>query len=209
MFCELCGLQYLPKQSVCTRCGAAPTRHWFQLISLVMLTVAITCNSLVALFLLPSLTAGRRGRLLFQVWLWLDEKGAAYGWALIALGLLTWDYFVGRRVKPKVKTWISRKLLLFVLLAGVTPFIPWWIPAGQPPENFLAAIAKHPGLPSILAWASVVFVTVLLCHNAETRDSLLGDGKILSLVSLGILVLVLLMTIVGWATTYQLMAYTR
>src|SRR5713226_1927699 len=58
LFCENCGLQFLPVQSVCTRCGVTSTRHWFQLMSLVTLVIAATCNSLVACLLLPGLAAG-------------------------------------------------------------------------------------------------------------------------------------------------------
>lgn len=54
-------------------------------------------------------------------------------------------------------------------------------------------------MPSALAWGVVVLVTILLCANSETRDALLGHGKVLSLVSLGVLLLLLAMTIVGWS----------
>ena len=201
MFCESCGLNFAPKQPVCAQCGQAPTRHWLQLMGLITLVVAVTGNSLVALFLLPRQVTGHHGRLLFRAWMWLDDKGSLYGWVPLALGILAWDYFVRRGSKPKVKGWITRKLLAFALLAGVAPVIPWWVPAGQPPQTFLTAIGRHPGLPAILAWGVVVFVVILLCVNAETRDSLLGNGRVLGLVSLGVLLLLLTMTIVGWALT--------
>ncbi len=201
MFCESCGLHFKPKQSVCTRCGVATTRHWLQLMSLVALMVAVSCNSLVAWFLLPRLVTGHQARLLFRAWLWFDEKASLYGWVPVALGLLAWDYFVWRGSRPKIKGWVTRKLLTLVLVAGIAPVLPWWVPAGQPPQGFFAAIHKHPGLPSILAWGVVVFVATLLCMNAETRDSLLGHGRVLSLVSLGALLLVLAMTLVGWSIT--------
>ncbi len=41
----------------------------------------------------------------------------------------------------------------------------------------------------------------LLSINGETRDSLLGHGRILSVVSLGLLLLLLALTFVGWAYT--------
>ncbi len=63
-------------------------------------------------------------------------------------------------------------------------------------------IAKYPGLPVLLAWAVVLVVLVLLCIDAESRDYLLGHGKVLSLVSIGLLIVVLTMTVVGWAATY-------
>jgi hypothetical protein len=84
-------------------------------------------------------------------------------------------------------------------MAGIAPIIPWWMPADQPPHNFMSAISKYPGLPSAVAWGVVVFVITLLCVNAETRDSLLGHGKVLSLVSLAVLLLLVTLTIVGWS----------
>jgi hypothetical protein len=203
MFCERCGLQFLHAQSVCTRCGVAATRCWFQLMSLLTLMVAVGCNSLVVWFLVPRGVAGHPARMLFRAWLWLDEKGSLYGWVPLALGLLAWDHFVWRESRPKIKGWITRKLLSFVLIGAVAPVLPWWIPAGQPPDSFLAGLAKHPGLPVILAWGIVILVITLLCINGETRDTLLGHGRVLSLVSVAVLLLVLTMTLVGWSITYR------
>jgi len=149
-------------------------------------------------------TAGR-GRalaLVFRAWLWFDYKAALYGWVPIAIGLLAWDYLVWKATKPRVKGWVTRKLLTFSLAAGLAPMLPWWIPAGQPPGQFLSMIGKYPGVPSLLAWSVVLVVTVLLCINAESRDYLLGHGKALSVVSLGLLLLVLTMIVVSWSVTY-------
>jgi hypothetical protein len=44
-------------------------------------------------------------------------------------------------------------------------------------------------------------VLVLLCADAESRDYLLGHGKVLSLISVGLLLVVLTMTLLGWAAT--------
>lgn len=199
MFCERCGLNFLPRQSVCTRCGAASTRHWLQLTSLFMLVAAFAANRLLAEYLLPGRAAGQRARGMFRAWLWIDQKAALYGWVPLALGILAWDFFVWRHTRPKVKGWVTRKLLTFALLAGIAPFVPAWMPAGQPSPGFMAAIMSHPGLPAALAWGVVLFVTALLCINAETRDSLLGHGKVLSVVSLAVLLLLLAMTIFGWS----------
>src|SRR5258708_20658088 len=62
-------------------------------------------------------------------------------------------------------------------------------------------IGKCPGVPLLLAWGVVLFVIVLLCVNAESRDYLLGHGKALSVVSVGLLLLVLTMIVVGWSVT--------
>ena len=198
MFCERCGQNFLPKQSVCTRCGDVAARHWLQLISLIALLVAVGGNSFIAWFVLPHRLNASDGQLFLRAWIWLNTKFAVYGWIPVAGGLLAWDIFVWRVSRPKVKGWVTRKLLTFALLAGVAPFIPWWVPAGQPPKNLLTALNSHPGLPSLLSWGIVLAVIVLICMNSETRDSLLGHGKILSLVSLGALLLLLTLTIVGW-----------
>jgi hypothetical protein len=201
VFCDRCGLNFLPKQSVCTRCKRAPTRYWFQLMSLVTLLVAVACNGLVALLLLPRLATGAHARFVFRAWWWFDQKFALYGWVPLAAALLAWDYFVWKEARPKVKGWFTRKLLTLSLATSIAPLLPWWIPAGQPPGEFLAMLGRHAGLPMILAWGVVLLVTVLLCIDAESRDYLLGHGRILSLVSLTLLLLVLTMTVVGWSMT--------
>lgn len=202
MYCEHCGLQIFPKHPVCTRCGGAPTLHLWQLTSLFTLFLTVLCNSYLACFLLPRFTGAHHAPLYFRSWLWLSQKGSLYGWAPAALGLLAWDYFIWRKARtkpPKIRGWLTRKLLTFVLVAGITPFIPWWVPAGQPPQNFMTLIGRYPGLPAGLAWLAVLFVLVVLCANAETRLALLGRGRLLSVVSLGAMFLLLAMTIVGWS----------
>ena len=205
MYCDRCGLNFLPKQSVCTRCRRVPTRYWFQFMSLITILVAVLCNTMLGMFVLPRLattTQGTHGRWLFRAWWWFDEKAALYGWVPLAIGLLAWDYFVWKEARPKVKGWFTRKLLTFSLAAGIAPLIPWWIPAGQPPTQFLALIGKYPGVPILLAWGVVVVVVVLLCIDPESRDYLLGHGRTLSIISTAMLLLVLSMTIVGWSLTY-------
>lgn len=199
MFCDRCGLNFLPKQSVCTRCNTAATRHWFQLMSLVTLLLAMICNAVVAALLLPRLDGRAHGGRLFEGWQWFNHKAALYGWVPIAAALLAWDYLIWKEARPKVRGWFTRKLLTLSLAAGVAPILPWWLPAGAPPSQFLSMIGKYPGLPVLLAWAVVSVVLVLLCADAESRDYLLGHGKILSVVSVALLILVLTMTMVGWA----------
>lgn len=202
MFCDRCGLNFLPKQSVCTRCHRTPTRYWFQLMSLVTLLVAVVANGLVAFLLLPRYVARAHSPLVFRAWFWIDQKAALYGWVLLAIGLLAWDYFVWKEARPKVKGWFTRKLLTFSLAAGIAPMVPWWVPAGQPPTQFLAMISKYPGVPAALAWGVVLIVSVMLCIDAESRDYLLGHGRTLSVVATSFLLLILTMTVVGWSLAY-------
>jgi uncharacterized membrane protein len=202
VYCDRCGLNFLPKQSVCTRCKRVPTRYWFQFMSLVIVLVAVLCNTLLGLFLLPRLALGNHSRMLFRAWYWFDLKVALYGWVPLAIALLAWDYFVWKEARPKVKGWFTRKLLTFSLAAGVAPMIPWWIPAGQPPSQFFAMIGRYPGVPALLAWGVVLTVAIMLCIDPESRDYLLGHGRILSVVSTGLILLLLSITVVGWALTY-------
>jgi len=167
--------------------------------SLATLFVAVACNELVGWFLLPRFVSVPHPRMLFRAWLWVDHEAALFGWVPLAAALLAWDYLVWKSGRPKVKGWIVRKVLTLTLVAGIAPAIPWWIPAGQPPGEFLSMIGRHPGLPVMLAWGAVLFVVILLCLDGETRDYLLGHGRILSVVSLAALLLVLTMTVVGWS----------
>ena len=184
-----------------------PTRQWFQLMSLATLLAAVAANSVVGWLVLPRLTHAHRAGGFFRAWLWLDGKVAIYGWIPIIGGLFAWDYFVWRRAKlkgtrPKIKRWVTKKLLTLVAAAAVTPLIPAWVPAGQVSNQFLDLIGKRSGLPATLAWATAGFVLILLCGHRQTRDSLLGHGKALSLISLGALVTVLAFTLIGWSLAY-------
>lgn len=201
MFCELCGQQFFPKQSTCSRCRAIPARYWLQFLSLVTLFVAIASNSLLGWYLLPRYASGTHPRPIFRAWLWFDHKLAFYGWIPLAGALLAWDYLIWKHGRPKIRGWITRKLLSLVLVAGVAPILPWWIPADRPPNEFMALIGRHAGLPITMAWGVVLAVILLLCGEPQSRDALLGHGKALSLISTGLLLLVLSLTAVCWSLT--------
>jgi len=214
LFCENCGQQFLPVQSVCTRCRVTSTRHWYQLMSLVTLGVAAACNSAVALLVLARVDAGHLRRVAvahegfaMRAWLWTDMKAAVYGWIPLALGLLAWDYFVRQEatgvMSEKIKGWLVRGLLIVAWVPGVAPLVPHWL---RPPAALMVSVAKLPRLPAIgaassltwlLPWAMVALAAAILCINAETRDSLLGHGRILSGISLMVLVMVLMLTLLS------------
>jgi hypothetical protein len=129
-----------------------------------------------------------------------------YGWIPIAVALLAWDFLVWQKVKkaravPKIKGWVSRKMLTFVVAAGFAPILPWWIPVGQPSDKIMSTFASHPGLPALVSWGAILIACALLGANSETRDLLLGRGKILSIVGLSVLALVFSLTVVGWSLT--------
>lgn len=218
MFCENCGLQFFPRQSVCTRCDATCTRHWLQLTSLATLLIAVACNSLASLLLpasplahaaahrgsnfAPSLKASA-----IAVWLWIDGKVSLYGWAPLALALLTWDYFAWPESRPglteRIRRWVIRALLVSAFLVQIVPHFPHWI---RPPAGLLVMTAKLPRFPipmvpafsAAVPWAIVILAAALLCVNAETRDSLLGRGRALSAISLGVLLTVLTFTLLAF-----------
>ncbi|HTZ74408.1 MAG TPA: hypothetical protein VMB47_10840 [Candidatus Aquilonibacter sp.] len=172
--------------------------------SLATLLIAVVCNALVGWLVLPRIIEleGRHSHFVLRAWLWFDRTAALYGWVPLVACLLAWDFLVWKSARPKVKGWVTRKLLTFSLAAGAAPLLPAWVPAGQPPKEFLSMIAKYPGVPSLLAWAVVLLVVVLLCTNSESRDYLLGHGKALSVVSIALLLLVVTMTVVSWSFTY-------
>jgi hypothetical protein len=204
VYCEHCGLKVFPERSLCTRCGRAPSYQWVQLLSLAIILLATIGNSVAGLFLLPKLSAAHPSGLFFRSWLWIDRESSLYGWMPLAAALLLWEFFVWRKIRKarpvtKIKSWVSRKILAFVLAAGFAPILPWWIPANQPSERTLAALSQYPGLPCAISWGAVLIVAVVLCIKAETRDLLLGRGKTLSLVSLAALALFLMLTLFGWS----------
>jgi len=219
LFCENCGLQFFPRQSVCTRCDATCTRHWLQLTSLATLLIAVVCNSLASMSLpasaiahsatsnhasgfAPSLKASA-----IAIWLWIDGKASLYGWAPLALALLTWDYFAWPEWRPawkeRIKRWVIRSLLVSAFLVRMVPLFPRWI---RPPTGLLVTAAKLPRFPipmlpsfsAAVPWAIVASAVTLLCMNAETRDSLLGRGRALSAISLGVLLMVLAFTLLAF-----------
>ena len=143
-----------------------------------------------------------------RAWLWTDLKAALYGWIPLALGLLAWDYFVRQEsdsvISEKIKGWLIRGLLIFAFAPGLVPLFPNWI---RPPAAVLVTTAKLPHLPVLTAvsgftwllpWGMVGLAAALLCINAQTRDSLLGHGRVLSAVSLVVLVMVLMLTLLAF-----------
>ena len=206
MYCEQCGLKILPERPVCTRCGRSPSQEWMQLTSLAVLLLAAVGNAVTQWVILPKLAAAHPSGYFFRGWLWVDRETSLYGWMPMAGALLAWEFYVWRKVrraKPitKVRSWVSRKILTFVLAAGFAPILPWWIPAGQPSEKTMAVIARYPGLPCAISWGAILIVATVLCCKAETRNLLLGRGKALSLISLGALTVFVALILAGWALT--------
>ena len=206
MYCENCGLQIFPEHPCCTRCGKVPTQQFLQLTALAVLLLAIAGNSLAGLFLLPRLAATHHSSRVFGAWLWMDQESALYGWVPLAVALLAWEFFVWRRFRKrktaaKIKSWVSRKILTFVLAMGFAPILPWWLPAGQPSDRTLATLSRYPGLPCVVSWSAMAIVALVLAGKAETRDHLLGRGKGLMAVSLTVLTTFVALILFGWSRT--------
>src|SRR5260370_9188431 len=102
--------------------------------SLMTLLLALACNAMVALLLLPRLT-GREHSQLFQGWMWFDHKAALYGWVPIAAGLLAWGYLVWEEAGPQGWGGFTGKSVSLSLAAGFFPSPPWGVPARAPPRR--------------------------------------------------------------------------
>jgi hypothetical protein len=85
----------------------------------------------------------------------------------------------------------------------VAPLVPRWL---RPPAALLVTHAKLPHLPDmtavsglswLLPWGMVALAAALLCVSPETRDALLGHGRVLGGVSLGVLVIVLMLLLLA------------
>jgi hypothetical protein len=183
-----------------------PSQQLLQLVGLAILFLVIVGNSVAGWFLLPRLAVTHRSNHLFGAWLWADQETAQYGWVPMAVGLLAWEFFVWRKIRrkktaAKVKGWVSRKILTFVLAMGFAPILPWWLPAGQPSDKTLAALSRYPGLPCAVSWSAMIVVAVVLGIKGETRDRLLGRGKALLVVSLSALTAFVALTLLAWSRT--------
>lgn len=203
MFCERCGQQFLPQESVCTRCRVIPTRHWLQLSGLVILTVAVAWNSFLSLFFLPRLVAGQHAWL-FHACVRFNHLASLYGWAAVALAILVWSYWARHGCQLLKKEWLARFLLMLLLAAGIVLAPAYWFPDGPASRiRMLAWVSDHPGAGPLAAWSTVVLVLGVLSMDSETRDALLGQGRALSWVSLASLLLVLALTSLGWSAALR------
>jgi len=202
LFCEDCGLQFWPRQSVCSRCGAVPTRQWLQLVSLFTLVVTFACNSLVDLYLLRRLVAGSSHPAVFHAWRWFNEKFSLYGWAALAVALLVWSIWFPRDSEMQKKEWLARCLLILLLLAGGMALLLPKI-AGNRSAHLLGTLRNHPAVVLTLPWGIVALAAGILCMDSGTRDSLLGHGRVSTLVSGGLLLLLLSMILLAWSATFR------
>lgn len=200
MFCDACGQQFMPHESVCTRCRVAPTRHLLQLLGLVILSVAIAWNSLLALFFLPRLAADHHSRI-FRMWLHFSEKVSAFGWTAVALGLLGWSFWARRGYQLHLREWLARVLLILLLFAGILAAPIRWMPEGLA-SPVRTPLHQFPGMGPVAAWGMIILVAGILSANSETRDALLGHGRALSLVSLASLLFELALTTLSLAAVH-------
>lgn len=201
MFCEDCGLQFLPKESVCSRCGGVPTRQWLQLVSLLTLVVTFACNSLVDLYLLRRV-AGRSHSISLRAWLWFNDGFSSYGWVAVALFLLVWSIWSRPDWVREITEWVTRGLLILLLLAGAAAAILPLIP-GRRAAAIRAILGRHHDAALMLPWGIVALVAGVLCLNSETRDSLLGRGRLSTLISAVILLVMLTMILQAWSATFR------
>jgi hypothetical protein len=190
--CEECGLR-MNGQSICSGCRASPTRLWLQFVSLATLGVLTAYNYIFVLNLLSALAP--RGHVA-SVWLNVSEFTWLYGWIVIGVYLPAWAYY-GRRkdgysLEPGVRVGIG---FVVILLIGAVarPLFPWmgWTWA----ERLGTSLDSHPELGIVVGWAVVALALVSICWNCESRDRLLGRGKGLALLALGVLCIILALSL--------------
>jgi len=198
LYCERCGLGFLPRQSICTRCHTSPTRHWLQLAGLATLAVALAYNAFAVLHLLPQFVARGQRTGLFRVWLRIAQALSLYGWIVVAVVLLAWSFYGalhGHKLEFEVR--LARLLLIVLLVGSAARFLlpllraKWAVVA-------VGVIQNHTDLVRILPWGTVALALALINLNRETRDRLLGTGRALCLLGLGLLLLVMTFTLLGW-----------
>jgi len=180
-------------QSICSGCRASPTRLWLQFVSLATLGVLTAYNYIFVLNLLSALAP--RGHVA-SVWLNVSEFTWLYGWRVIGVYLPAWAYY-GRRkygysLEPGVRVGIG---FVVILLIGAVarPLFPWmgWTWA----ERLGTSLDSHPELGIVVGWAVVALALVSICWNCESRDRLLGRGKGLALLALGVLCIILALSL--------------
>ena len=199
MFCDRCGQQFLPRETVCAKCRAVSARYCLQLAGLATLALAIACNSYSSLALFPRLLAAHHAWP-FRVWIKLNGALSAYGWAAAAAGLLVWSFWLRRGYRIQKEEWLARVLVIQLLAVGFIALPIRWMS-----WKFFAAvrlaIAEHRAIAPTAAWAMVILVAGLLCMDADVRESLVGQGRLLNVVCLVVLLLVMTMTLAGWAVS--------
>jgi len=188
---------------MCTRCRVIPTRQWLQLVSLVVLSVAVAWNAVMCLVFLPRLTAGGHAPF-FHAWLRLSRLASSYGWVAVALAVLLWSFWARHGYDLQKKEWVARLLLICLLLAGILatrlPFVPDRV-AARIPAIVLGPLKDYPGAAPVLAWGAIILVLGSLSMDEETREALLGQGRALGWISLISLLLVLVLTTLGWSAS--------
>ena len=198
MFCDKCGLQMLAVQSTCG-CGAVATRHWLQFVSILTLLLAGVMNFFVIRSMMSTALGNASLPFLIRIWIGISEFLSIHGWLVLAVALLVWAFWPHHGYTPEMPVRIGQGLLILALLSGLTGVIFPFIGAdwAKGVNDFLAG---NPGVIPTLNWSLVVLALGGICYNAETRDFLLGTGKILSMVSLGVLSLVIILSIATWAS---------
>jgi hypothetical protein len=196
LFCECCGQSFLANESFCARCRIPPTRQWLQLFGLAALAIAALSNSFAALALFPHLALGHVS-LLVRAWISFNDVVFLFGWMIVTVGLLVWSLWFRRGYDIQRKEWLARLLLFLLFTAGIVSLRP------RPVSGAFASLVRttfhtHPWMWPFITWGLIALAVVPLCLNPEMRNSLFGQGRVLSLVGLGVLSFVMLMTLVGW-----------
>jgi hypothetical protein len=145
------------------------------------------------------LTAGTDARAIFRAWLWFDYKFAMYGWVPVAIAPLAWDFGLERGSAQGQRMVHAQAADFFAggpggtdaALAGTRRSATATVSRD---DRQISATARGLGMGRAGGRGAVVL------RRRITRLTF-GHGKTLSVDSIGALVAVLTMNIVGWSIT--------
>jgi hypothetical protein len=180
---------WMDGQSISSGCRASPTRLWLQFVSLATLGVLTAYNYIFVLNFLPTRVTREY---VASVWLNVSEFVWLYGWIALGVYLPAWAYYwrkkYGYSLEIGVRVGIGFVVILLMgaLAQPIFPRMGWtWA------ERLRTSLDSHSELGIVVGWAVVALALVSICCNCESRDRLLGRGKGLAFLALGVLCIIL------------------
>jgi hypothetical protein len=134
---------------------------------------------------------------LVDVWLWTHHALSLYGWAAIVALLLVWSYWPRYGYKPEREMLWARLILIVLVVGGAASLLLPWIES-EWSIQLRSILQDNSALTRAAVWIGLGLALMVLCRNGEVRAMLIGNGRVLSVVSLGVLSLVLLLVALGW-----------
>jgi hypothetical protein len=131
-----------------------------------------------------------------SVWLNVSEFAWLYGWIALGIYLPSWAYYWRKKygysleIGARVGIGFVVILLIGAVARPIFPRMGWtWA------ERLRTSLASHPEVGIVVGWAVVALALVSICCNCESRDRLLGRGKGLAFLALGVLCIILALSL--------------